>query len=546
MEPQSLITGAEQKPMIEKSLPPGTTVETKVVENTDVKQQLFIKRPLDEDDGAEVGMEPQKKLCRFYYLDSCSRAEYCAFMHSEFPCKFYYFGYECKDGNSCKLRHGAALDDTMKQALWDHVTSGPANLLQRFPCFPNILLKKNFDERHHELEMMEQEGLLDQYMPPNENDEILNRPSSTLLKVIKNESQTPVAGGTLAQLSELAELLQPDQVASLAAIGVDTLEQLFKLGASAFLGLGFDFDTLVKIGNFKEARRRASIYNSDESYVPNEVNDSDLFGSEELDSLLGSVAADQPALTDQELLNILIEEPKDSLESVGSNVSKQECDGSSTEVDIVDNYINGISHAVPQKDECSLEAFRSDLGNECLQLMLYPSVKEKENDKQSLDSIQRTVSQLNKIDSLLSESKEQDVSWGSAENDTSADNSKHDSSVTDSINQSFGSDSDSQTCFRMPFKSIINQYTPAREIDASNKKYRTAHYQLIPIDIPRPCFDRIRRSFVMQPTFSLDPRIQIMFNVGPSEVRHGSHTKVCDRDPRLKKHIESEPQMQTV
>ncbi|XP_062551318.1 uncharacterized protein LOC134216460 [Armigeres subalbatus] len=542
MEPQSLITTTEQKPLIEKSVP----TETKVEGNTDVKQQLSFKRSLNDNDVEEVEMGPQKKLCRFYFLDNCSRAECCSFMHSEFPCKFYYFGYECKDGNSCKLRHGAALDDIMKQALWDHVTSGPANLLQRFPCFPSIMLKKHFDERHHELELMEQEGLLDQNTPPKETDEVLNRPSSTLLKVIENESQTQLAGGTLTQLSELADILQPDQVASLTAIGIDTLEKLFKLGASAFLGLGFDFDTLIKIGNFKESRRRGSIYNSEESHVSNDVNDSDLFGSEELDGLLDSVATDQPALTDQELLNILNEEPNGLSESIGSNVSKQDCDGFVTADDNVDNYNNGISHAVPQNVECSLKAFRSDLGNECLQLMLYPSGKEKENDKQSLDSIQRTVDQLKKIDSLLSEPKEQDVSWGSAESDTSADHSKHDSSVTDSINQSFGSDSDSQTCFRMPFKSIINQYTPAKEIDASNKKYRIANYHLIPIDIPRPSFDRIRRSFVMQPTFSLDPRIQIMFNVGPSEVRHGNHPKVCDRDPRLKKHIEPEPHMQTV
>lgn len=145
---------------------------------------------------------------------------------------------------------------------------------------------------------------------------------------------------------------------------------------------------------------------------------------------------------------------------------------------IIRIYKSACSIFRVENDECTLKAFRSDAGSECLQLMFYASVKEKENDRQSLDSIQRTVAQLKRIDSLLSEPKEQDVSWCSAESDTSGDYPKHDSSVSDSVNQSFGSDSDSQTCFRMPFKSIINRYTPAREIDASNGKYPIAQYKV--------------------------------------------------------------------
>lgn len=511
---------------------------------SDTNSKSSSKRPLDDDDGYQAAeTEPQKKLCRFYFLDRCTKADSCSFMHSEFPCKFYYFGYECKDGSNCKLRHGAALDDNMKDVLWDHVTTAPANLLQRFPCFPNILLKKNFDERHHELILMEQEGLLDENKPPVTKD-ISSPSSSTLLsEVIKTASQVKMSGGAFSELGELVDVLAPEQIAALVGIGVEKLEQLFGLGASALLELGFDFDTLIKIGNFKEERRRTSIYTSEcneEKPDPNELIDSALLGSEDLDGSLASAIGDQPALTDQELLSILNEDCANPSSAAEEDLSMQDREEPS-EIGIGDNNLESNEN-LSENDECTLKAFRSDAGSECLQLMFYASVKEKENDRQSLDSIQRTVAQLKRIDSLLSEPKEQDVSWCSAESDTSGDYPKHDSSVSDSVNQSFGSDSDSQTCFRMPFKSIINRYTPAREIDASNGKYPIAQYKLIPIDIPRPSFDRIRRSFVTQPSNSSDPRIQIMFNVGPAEVRQtNNRSKVCHRDPRLKKPVETDP-----
>ncbi|XP_062704490.1 uncharacterized protein LOC134286824 [Aedes albopictus] len=532
----------ETLPESDAAVESGTVTEMSDGDSTEAKQ----KRPLECDDQDVANeMEPQKKLCRFYFLDHCSKADNCSFMHSEFPCKFYYFGYECKEGNNCKLRHGPALDGNMKDVLWDHVTSAPANLLQRFPCFPNVLLKKNFDDRHHELILMEQEGLLEENRQPLAKDVpgLSAAPSQTLLsEVMKTVSQVKMSGGPFSELGQLVDILAPEQIATLARIGVEKLEQLFELGATALQELGFDLEALIKIGNFKEAKRRTSIYtpdSADEKMESNEIVDS-ILGSEDLDGSLASAIGEQPALTDQELLSILNEDCSGSTGAADYDSPKQDRAGAMSEVGVGGQFI-GSSVKSPDTEECSLRAFPSDAGSECRQLLFYASVKEKENDRQSLDSIQRTVAQLKRIDSLLSEPKEQDVSWGSAESDTSGDYPKHDSSVTDSVNQSFGSDSDSQTCFLMPFKSIINRYTPAKEIDASNGKYPNIQYKLIPIDVPRPSFDRIRRSFVTQPSYSLDPRIQIMFNVGPTEVRHGSHTKVCDRDPRLKKQIDAEP-----
>lgn len=504
----------------------------------------------DPDDPNSSEMEPQKKLCRYYYLDNCMRAENCSFMHSEFPCKFYYFGYECKDGNNCKLLHGPALDPEMKQALWHHVMSAPANLLQRFPCFPQILLEKNFEDRHNELIQMEQEGLLEVGEKSIETQEegVSNPVSSTLLsEVIKTVSKTQESGEVFAKLGELMEILTPEQVTSLASIGVETMDELFKLGASSLLELGFDLDTMAKIGNFKEMQRKQSMYTTEigeEIPTQNEINNSDVSGFYALDASLAA-PVDQPALTDQELLNILNEDASiSSASEIGSSFVK-DCD-----LEVSAKQYDSIPGDKPSQNETSTGIYNeervgvdvesnrdsgcepppSDAGTEC------PSVKEMEDDKNTFDSIVTSLDQLKKPDSILPKEKKQETTGCNEQTDASLNQAqRQDLSGADSLSESFGNDSDSQTSFRMPFKSIINQYTPATEIDASNGKFPITQYKLVPVDVPKPNFERIRRTFVIAPTYSLDPRIQLMFNVGSKEIRHVDRSKASIRDPRLKK-----------
>ncbi|XP_058819976.1 uncharacterized protein LOC131682490 [Topomyia yanbarensis] len=624
----------------------------------DVDKKMTVKRQFsaDIDDSSLPELEPQKKLCRFYYLDNCTTEEKCKYMHADFPCKYYYFGFECRDGFRCKLRHGPALQQDMQEALWEHVTSAPANLLQRFPSFPHALLKKNFEERNDELLQMEQEGLIDGVEEAPDKPvakDLSDDLSSTLLsEAIKTFNRTNKQEEALVHQSELKEALTHEQIVSLANVGVRTKEDLFMLGATSFLELGFEYETIIHIGNLKEAHRRQSHYiENDEDINVNSCaknTNSDVFELESPDKVV-SISEDEHILTDQELLNILNDGLKgstastitetatcddtitsisetdtsydncvikdddqkvvntcslnqnllnnelrgstastitetavkgDTITSIKNTDTNQEncfdCLSKDNDQKVVNNSNNGIgnllnlgyslsqlevlekenglqfvaksssqpdnvddssSPILSQADNVApLNAFKSDISNQ-LELMLYPLAEQKESDRLVHESIQRTVEQVQKINSLLSEPKEQDIEWASEESDISFDNLKQDSSVTDSANQSYGSDSDSQTIFRMPFKSIIDQYTPATEIDGSNGKYPTVSFKLIPIDIPQPNFDRVRQSFVIEPTHSLDPRIQLMFNIGPTEPRHIEHTKVIARDPRLNKQV---------
>uniref|UniRef100_A0A8D8JWA2 Protein suppressor of sable n=1 Tax=Culex pipiens TaxID=7175 RepID=A0A8D8JWA2_CULPI len=492
-----------------------------------------MKRPAYDDlDDPEVGgtMEPQKKLCRFYFLDECSRADQCYFMHADFPCKFYYFGYECRDGKQCRLRHGKALDDEMKRILWRHVTTAQANLMQRFPCFPSALLRKNFEDRHQELLQMEQEGLLDEDLGAELSESI----SDTLLgEVIKTVAINKMIDEKLGDLGELTGVISAEQIATLAKTGIKTKDQLFQLGASSMMELGFDYDTIINIGNFKESHRKQSMYEEDKELFEEVPSNLDVF-SAELDLSQPVPPLDVPALSDQELLSILNEEQDAATTAktaAAKEVTPQESHNTSLATTLEGSFTTDFSDSSGEKGQngttdrskaTRLEA--SDVssdGEDKLQFVLFAAVQEQENDPRAQESTARTVEQMCKLDSLVQDAHPE-------------------------LSISFGSDSESsQSGFRLPFKSLIDKYTPAKEIDAG--RGQIVGYRLIPIDVPKPNFEALRQSFVTEPTFSLDPRLQLMFNIGPTEVRPtpvvvngggGGVAAMKIRDPRLKKAIE--------
>lgn len=62
------------------------------------------------------------KLCEEYRVSGTCKNTHCFEMHSEFPCKFYYLGLDCPDGQECRLLHKAEfLSSDMKYALLNHI-----------------------------------------------------------------------------------------------------------------------------------------------------------------------------------------------------------------------------------------------------------------------------------------------------------------------------------------------------------------------------------------------------------------------------------------
>lgn len=79
------------------------------------------------------GGAPRKlELCKFYLMECCAKREKCLYMHSDFPCKFYYLGMTDHDRSTCKFAHGRPLTDQLRNILLKHLETAPKEILGDF------------------------------------------------------------------------------------------------------------------------------------------------------------------------------------------------------------------------------------------------------------------------------------------------------------------------------------------------------------------------------------------------------------------------------
>ncbi|XP_058459697.1 protein suppressor of sable-like [Malaya genurostris] len=95
------------------------------------------KRKRDDSDDEKQHSRhsgPRKmELCKFYLMDCCAKREKCLYMHSDFPCKYYYLGLKCKDKEKCLFSHGEPLSDELRIILLKHLETAPQEILGDFP-----------------------------------------------------------------------------------------------------------------------------------------------------------------------------------------------------------------------------------------------------------------------------------------------------------------------------------------------------------------------------------------------------------------------------
>lgn len=91
------------------------------------------------------------KLCEEYRASGCCSLQTCFSMHSTFPCKFYYLGLDCPDGQECKLSHKPEfLSNDMKYGLLDHIFKSTKQVLGEE--FFNFKKTNTVQEMVHKLE----------------------------------------------------------------------------------------------------------------------------------------------------------------------------------------------------------------------------------------------------------------------------------------------------------------------------------------------------------------------------------------------------------
>uniref|UniRef100_A0A336MGV0 CSON015078 protein n=1 Tax=Culicoides sonorensis TaxID=179676 RepID=A0A336MGV0_CULSO len=95
--------------------------------------------------------EPRKmEICKFYLLDCCAKRDKCSYLHSEYPCKYYYLGMKCPT-KDCKFNHGKPLTDQFRGILLKHLETAPKEILGDFPRIGREKALKLMDAQHLKL-----------------------------------------------------------------------------------------------------------------------------------------------------------------------------------------------------------------------------------------------------------------------------------------------------------------------------------------------------------------------------------------------------------
>lgn len=107
---------------------------------------VIITKPLDI---APAPCVPQYDICKYYLKNNCHRSD-CNFMHSDFPCKYYYLGLKCPAKN-CLCLHGGVLSDFLKKVLVDHIQSASPSVLGKFNRYGRFKAGKLIDDFNQQL-----------------------------------------------------------------------------------------------------------------------------------------------------------------------------------------------------------------------------------------------------------------------------------------------------------------------------------------------------------------------------------------------------------
>jgi hypothetical protein len=95
---------------------------------------------------------PRKmELCKFYLMECCAKRENCLYMHSDFPCKYYYLGMKCQMPEKCVFMHGKPLTDQLRIILLKHLETAPKEILGDFPRLSHETAVKMLTATHKKL-----------------------------------------------------------------------------------------------------------------------------------------------------------------------------------------------------------------------------------------------------------------------------------------------------------------------------------------------------------------------------------------------------------
>ncbi|XP_065080237.1 protein suppressor of sable-like [Ochlerotatus camptorhynchus] len=213
------------------------------------------KRDDSDDEKHHRNSGPRKmELCKFYLMDCCAKREKCLYMHSDFPCKYYYLGLKCKEKEKCLFSHGEPLSDELRAILMKHLETAPQEILGDFPRIGRESAANMVNATHRKL--MEKYGMTNKTGPEGE---AADGKIPSLLDMVgqggKNrrsrwcdKSSGSTAGGKptgnanageeFLSLKYLSGVISQDQIDNLERMGIHDLNQIMTLTVAQLNELG--------------------------------------------------------------------------------------------------------------------------------------------------------------------------------------------------------------------------------------------------------------------------------------------------------------------
>lgn len=215
------------------------------------------KRDDSDDDKHHRNSGPRKmELCKFYLMDCCAKREKCLYMHSDFPCKYYYLGLKCKEKDKCLFSHGEPLSNELRAILMKHLETAPQEILGDFPRIGRESAANMVNATHRKL--MEKYGMTNKADGDGEagDDRLLpslldmggqggkNRRSRWTEKsgsgsfAGSGTSAGNAAGEEFLSLKYLTGVISQDQIENLERMGIHDLNQIMTLTVAQLNELG--------------------------------------------------------------------------------------------------------------------------------------------------------------------------------------------------------------------------------------------------------------------------------------------------------------------
>lgn len=226
----------------------------------------------DDDKHHNRSSGPRKmELCKFYLMDCCAKREKCLYMHSDFPCKYYYLGLKCKEQDKCLFSHGDPLTDELRVILLKHLETAPQEILGDFPRINRESAIKMVNATHQKLLNKNNQGdgaaadsgdagnskipsLLDMMVHNNDRSGGgKNRRSRWCDKnpgpITGNggSKMTDISGEDFLNLKYLNGVISQEQIANLEEMGIHNLDQISQLTVAQLNELGLSINQIHEL-----------------------------------------------------------------------------------------------------------------------------------------------------------------------------------------------------------------------------------------------------------------------------------------------------------